>query len=144
MFLDMEAIVMRRLLVPFDGSENAKRAVQHAIDMATSSPSIELHIVRAFEPPTMRDDDSSILDAKAHQERYLNSAIEMVRAAGVRFTGEILVGSAAKAVVDYANRVGCEAIVMGTRGMGAVGNLLLGSIATKVLHLAKVPVTLVK
>ncbi len=135
---------MRRLLVPFDGSENAKRALQHAIDMAKSSPLIELHIVRAFEPPTMRDDDSSILDAKAHQERYLNSAIEMTRAAGVRFTGEILVGSAAKAIVDYADRVGCETIVMGTRGMGAVGNLLLGSIATKVLHLAKVPVTLVK
>jgi nucleotide-binding universal stress UspA family protein len=84
------------------------------------------------------------LGAKAHQEQYLNSAIEMTRAAGVRCTGEIQVGSAAKAVVDYANRAGCDAIVMGTCGMGAVGNLLLGSIATKVLHLARVPVTLVK
>jgi nucleotide-binding universal stress UspA family protein len=35
-------------------------------------------------------------------------------------------------------------IVMGTRGQGAVGNLLLGSVATKVIHLSKVPVTLVK
>jgi nucleotide-binding universal stress UspA family protein len=137
-------MIMGRLLVPFDGSENAKRALQHAIDMAKSSPSIELHIVRAFEPPTMRDDDSSILDAKAHQERYLNPAIGIAQAAGLKFTGEILVGSAAKAFVDYANRAGCEAIVMGTRGMGAVGNLLMGSIATKVLHLAKIPVTLVK
>lgn len=39
---------------------------------------------------------------------------------------------------------GVDVIVMGTRGMGALGNLALGSTATKVVHLADVPVTLVK
>jgi nucleotide-binding universal stress UspA family protein len=43
----------------------------------------------------------------------------------------------------------CDQIIMGTRGLGAGGvaaisGLLLGSIATKVLHLVDVPVTLVK
>jgi nucleotide-binding universal stress UspA family protein len=39
---------------------------------------------------------------------------------------------------------GADAIVMGTRGLGVVGGLVLGSIASKVVHLVKVPVTLVK
>jgi nucleotide-binding universal stress UspA family protein len=38
----------------------------------------------------------------------------------------------------------CDGIVMGTRGMSAVGNLVMGSVATKVIHLTKLPVTLVK
>ncbi|MFN5167526.1 MAG: universal stress protein [Pseudomonadota bacterium] len=37
-----------------------------------------------------------------------------------------------------------DGIVMGSRGMGALGNLAFGSVATKVVHLADVPVTLVK
>ncbi|MCJ9712965.1 universal stress protein, partial [Bordetella hinzii] len=38
----------------------------------------------------------------------------------------------------------CDRIVMGTRGLGAVGGLVLGSVAQKVIHLSPVPVTLVK
>ena len=53
-------------------------------------------------------------------------------------------GPAAPAILAEARRRKPEAIVMGTRGEGAVGNLMLGSVATKVVHLAKVPVTLVK
>ena len=42
------------------------------------------------------------------------------------------------------HRLGCDAIVMGTRGLGTVQTLLLGSTALKVLHLVDVPVTLIK
>ena len=47
-------------------------------------------------------------------------------------------------IADSAEREGCDAIVMGTRGMGSIGSLMLGSVATKVVHLTKLPVTLVK
>ena len=43
-----------------------------------------------------------------------------------------------------AEELGCDEIIMGTRGMGAIGNLVMGSVATKVVHLAGIPVTLVK
>ena len=135
---------MRKLLVPFDGSDNAMRALQHAIQLAKREPSIELYIARAFEPPTLRDDDNHILDVRARSEQYLKPAIEIAQAAGVKFSGEILIGGIAKALVEYAERSGCEGIVMGTRGMGAVGNMLIGSVATKVTHLTRLPVTLVK
>jgi nucleotide-binding universal stress UspA family protein len=47
-------------------------------------------------------------------------------------------------IANLARRLRCDSIVMGTRGMTALGNLVLGSLATRVVHLAGVPVTLVK
>ena len=47
-------------------------------------------------------------------------------------------------VVEHANRTGCDMICMGTRGMTAMSGLVMGSVATRVLHLARVPVLLVK
>jgi len=38
----------------------------------------------------------------------------------------------------------CDAIIMGTRGMGSLANLVIGSVTTKVIHLVEVPVTLIK
>jgi nucleotide-binding universal stress UspA family protein len=56
----------------------------------------------------------------------------------------VKLGDAAPEIARAAARTNCESIVMGSRGMGAVKNLVLGSTATKVIHLATVPVTIVK
>jgi nucleotide-binding universal stress UspA family protein len=62
----------------------------------------------------------------------------------VKLASEILIGDVPKALVAYAEAKGCDGIVMGTRGLGAIGNLVLGSVATKVIHLTRLPVTLIK
>ena len=56
----------------------------------------------------------------------------------------LVIGDPATAIVKLARRLNCDLIVMGTRGMGKVAGLVLGSVATKVVHLADAPVTLVK
>jgi nucleotide-binding universal stress UspA family protein len=53
-------------------------------------------------------------------------------------------GQVAKTIADVAREEGVGQIVMGTRGLGGVQGLLLGSVATQVIHLAEVPVTLIK
>jgi nucleotide-binding universal stress UspA family protein len=53
-------------------------------------------------------------------------------------------GELPEAIEAIARRIGCDLIVMGTRGMGAAGNLVLGSVATGVIRCADRPVTLVK
>ncbi len=142
---------MPKVLVPFDSSDNATRALRHAIGLAKQNPSIELHIVNAHEPPIVYGEIAVYLpEEKARElqrrrsEDILKPAAELAKAAGVKFSTEILIGEVGGAIARYAQEHGCDAIVMGTRGMGAVGNLVLGSIATKVIHLTKLPVTLVK
>ena len=50
----------------------------------------------------------------------------------------------AEVICRYAKEKGCDQIFMGTRGLGSVSSLVLGSVATKVIHLSPVPVLLVK
>jgi nucleotide-binding universal stress UspA family protein len=142
---------MYKLLVPIDSSETATRALQHAILLAKRDPTIELQIVNAHEPPVVYGEIAVYLpEEKArelqrrHSEDILRAAIEMAKAAGVNFATEILVGHVPAALVKYADEKGCHGIVMGTRGMSAIGNLVMGSVATKVIHLTRLPVTLVK
>jgi nucleotide-binding universal stress UspA family protein len=142
---------MRKLLVPIDSSDNSIRALRYAIDLAKTSGPVELHLVYAHEPPVIYGEVALYMsEAKAkeaqrlHSEDILQPAIAMVQTAGVPVKSEILIGNVPKSIAQYAEGHGCESIIMGTRGMGAIGNLVMGSVATKVIHLTKLPVTLVK
>jgi nucleotide-binding universal stress UspA family protein len=142
--------MMRRILVPVDGSENSERAIRHAISLFKENPSVELLVLNVQLP---------IESGLVHQfigkeliDRYyadegaamLASAKQLLDDAGVRYTASVATGHIGETIANYANQQRCDHIVMGTRGMGALKNLVVGSIATKVIHLVEVPVTLVK
>lgn len=142
---------MRKLLVPVDSSDNAMRALQYAIGLANENGPVELAIVTAHEAAfenartlgyLPKDKLERLL--QEHSEEILRPAVAKAKAAGVAFTSEVLTGPVPQAIVERAEALGCDGIVMGTRGMGAIGNLVLGSVATKVIHLTRLPVTLVK
>lgn len=58
--------------------------------------------------------------------------------------GIVVVGEPASSIAAHVERHGADAVIMGTRGLGTLGGLVLGSVATKVIHLVTPPVTLVK
>jgi len=72
------------------------------------------------------------------------AALEMFAGSKVACECHLVIGDPATAIVKLARKLRCDLIVMGTRGMGTIAGLLLGSVATKVVHLAPTPVTLVK
>ena len=90
--------------------------------------------------------------AKGMVDRYyrqegtksLVTSTKLLDKAKVPYHAHVLVGEIAQTIVKHAQSSSCKTIYMGTRGMSAISNLALGSIATKVVHLADVPVTLVK
>lgn len=73
----------------------------------------------------------------------LKSARETLDRAGLRYTVHAAIGEPADEIVRIAAAQHCDLIVMGTHGRGRIGNIVLGSVAQKVLHLTRTPVTLV-
>jgi len=76
--------------------------------------------------------------------KALKEAVGKAEAAGIAFKSIVRTGQTAEAIARAARDEGIEHIVMGTRGLGSIQGLLLGSVAMKVIHLAEVPITLIK
>ena len=136
---------MRKLLVPIDGSGPAGRALEVALGIGgeidlvnvqreADSPVLLLHITAAQLRELQLEHAATVVaEARARLE-----------AAGVVHRVHLCVGEPAAEITRLAREGQVDGIVMGSRGMGALGNLAFGSVATKVVHLADVPVTLVK
>jgi len=141
---------MRSLLVPIDGSENSFRALDYAAAQGKYGP-VVLHLLHVGPPL----DDYGMVGAHLSPQQHakllreraqsiLKRATARVRSAQVECKSHVVIGNVPATIANLARRLKCESIVMGTRGMGRIANLLLGSVASKVVHLARVPVTLVK
>jgi nucleotide-binding universal stress UspA family protein len=142
----------RRIVVPVDGSAAANRAVAQALSLVADKPEAEIILVNAQNLQTLDVSDiSGVMTIEvdrrlaARQSRIaLRKAINLCRKAQVSFVTRAEIGSPAETIDRVAREVGADHIVMGTRGLGRLGNLFLGSVATQVVRLARVPVTLVK
>lgn len=140
---------MRKILIPIDASECAKRAAEHAASVAEDNPELQLHLLNVQEPLEPRvHANLSAFEIKNLQasdsQRVLLPAMQLLDQAGVPYRTEWRSGEVASTIAAYADEIGCESIIMGTRGMGPIGNLVMGSVAMKVAHLVKIPLTLVK
>ena len=141
-----------KILVAVDGSKPSLKAVQLLIDHCDwyrSPPQVELVTVHLPVPKLPR---MGIAVGKDQIERYyreegegnLAAARKKLDAAGVPYQAHVLVGPVAEAIVKHANDKRCDLIYIGTHGRSALGKALIGSIATKVLHISDLPVLLVK
>ena len=141
-----------KILVAVDGSAHALNAVRFVTEHAgwyRDKPEIELVFVHAPLPHLPRmgmvvSNEQVQRYYKEEGEKALAGARRLLDAASLQYTEHILIGPVAESIVQHANTTACAQIVLATRGMGAAANLLLGSVATRVLHSAAVPVTLVR
>lgn len=142
---------MFRVLMPVDGSEPSLRAVDHLIKNVGWYKEIDLHLLNVQHPMPYGNRVVSVIGHDKVNEYHreegmvaLKRAMEKLDAAGISYHYHIGVGDAAETIVEYAREKACDRIYMGTRGMGSVSNVLLGSVATKVIALSPIPVLLVK
>ncbi|GIX27186.1 universal stress protein [Pelomicrobium sp. G1] len=142
---------MAKLLVPVDGSENSLRAVDFVIKKAGwYREPVEIHLINV-QPPIVSGNVTMFISQDQLNDYYQEEGLKALEPARAKLDGaqvpykhHILVGDPAEMIARFARERGCDQILMGTRGLGAIGSLLLGSVATKVIHLADVPVLLVK
>ena len=139
--------MFERVLLAVDGSDHALHAARTAADLARAMNSNEFRIVVAYDfiPPYLGEPnlqyaiDARIDDAKA----IMKKAIEAVGQIPCEINTEMIEGSAAEAVLDVAVTRNSDVIVMGSRGLGTLAGLLLGSTSQKVVAHAPCPVLIV-
>lgn len=143
---------MIKILVAIDGSSHSARVAKAAIrHVSAYNQPPELHLAFVHLPlPTM----GGLIKPIGHEalQRYyreegedaLRGAKKLFDRAKLACTLHILVGPIAESLTSEAKKLKCDLIVMGTNGMGAVSGMLLGSVATKTVHLARGPVLLIR
>lgn len=139
-----------KILIAVDGSEPALDAVRHALQLLQSGLQASFMLATVQEPVYLYErvlpPDAEVIErvTGAVGGRALAGAEALLNASGVPYEREIASGEPAPALIDMAHRHGCDAIIMGARGRGALRSALLGSVSQHVVQNAAVPVTIVK
>lgn len=137
----------RKILVPVDGSASSLRALKLAARRQLASEDVQI-LVLNVQPPLPPSGYVTRSMIKDHHERMSEAALaparKIIGRMKLRAECHAQVGDVASTIVAFARKTGCEEIIMGTRGLGRISGLVLGSVAMKVVNLAQVPVTLVK
>lgn len=140
---------MPDILVPFDNSPSAFRALDLAIELARDRAGTSLHVLAVLD--SVGIDTRELIDAAEIERVLAAEAAELfdpvrtrVQPTGIPFTCHSKTGTPARVIADFAREHAVAHIVMGTRGLGRIPGMLMGSVAQRVLHFAHCPVTLVK
>jgi len=145
--------VFRSIVVGTDGSETAGKAVEAAVALARLAGA-RLELVSAYEPVTrarLRDEARHVPDdlqwtvnPREDVDATLAAAAERVGSAGVDSRTYAREGDPADAILDVAEELGSDLIVVGNKGMTGAERFLLGSVPNKVSHHAPCSVMIVR
>jgi nucleotide-binding universal stress UspA family protein len=137
----------KRILIPTDGSNNSRRAIEHGLELAkllnsdvTAVSVIDVSDLasrtQVFTPTPLASTQADVTDAAVAEVAMLAKGM------GVRATTQVRMGSPALDIIEMSQKY--DLIVMGTKGRTGLPHLLMGSVAEKVVREAKCPVLVVK
>ena len=136
---------MKRVLVGFDGSEGAENALNKAMMIIADDG--ELIILAIIPLPS----DRNLLDQKTYEiiksraQNLINSVIHDIGSHSFIINGMVKEGEdIAAVIIDVANELRCDLIVLGSRGSISLGKYPIGSVANKVVQYAAKPVMVVR
>ena len=140
-----------KLLISVDESETSRHAIEHAARLGQECDNVEIVLINVRNPPefyggvAMLEYDLFDRSLREAQQRLLAAALEHAQGVGLqKVTIHAAQGMAAEEIVRAAEQRGVDQIVMGTHGRSTLGTFFMGSVAQRVVHLAPMPVTLVK
>jgi nucleotide-binding universal stress UspA family protein len=140
--------MFEKILLAVDGSEHSLHAAREAGDLARAMKSDILRIVVAFDGIPAYLGEPNMEQAIEARMKAANAILQKAQDAVGKIPGEIhtelIEGSPAEAIIDVANTRGSTVIVMGSRGMSAIAELVLGSTSHKVVSHASCPVLIVR
>jgi nucleotide-binding universal stress UspA family protein len=142
--------MVTRILVPYDGSEQADHALEFAFGEFPDAEVRVLHVIDPVEagystqPTAFGRAEEWFESAKEGAEEMFESVRERAEEAGVTVETSVEVGRPSRVVVEEAEAEDIDQVVMGSHGREGVSRILLGSVAEAVVRRSPVPVTVVR
>ncbi|NNG00863.1 MAG: universal stress protein [Desulfobacteraceae bacterium] len=139
--------MITQIMTAVDGSEYSLRAIDYAVDLTTRY-NATLCVVHAY-PHTSDllgyDDFAKLVSRRKNAgQALLDKVRRQITGTNITIVEELIEGPEAEAILKIAEASGIDLIVMGTRGLGSLKGILLGSVSRKVLHHAGCPVMVVR
>lgn len=134
------------IVLAADGSENALRATKHAVALAKlGNGKIEIVYVADFKKAKYEVLHAESNEALEYERRQkVRPVEEMLLTENVPYEVKILHGEPGPTIVDYVNQCEADLVVVGSRGLNSLQEMVLGSVSHKVVKRVKAPVLVVK
>lgn len=136
-----------RILLAVDGSENSLRATNEAIKIGSYQNNCKIEVIHVVD---FADSKNEVLHSYHEEEielkrrRKLESVEELFQKSNAEYKLKILHGEAGPLIVEYANTEKFDLVVIGSRGLNTLQEMVLGSVSHKVIKRAECPVLVVK
>ncbi len=142
--------MFKRIVVAYDGSDHAIKALNTAIELAKAFNS-KLDVVEVVDTAALLGMGFAPIPSEVIAQVYnkaqndVEQAKKKAQEAGVKdVTSQVLEGDPATSIIEYASKNGADLIVMGSRGLSTFKRLILGSVSSKVVQESRVPVLVIK
>jgi len=138
--------MIQRILLGYDESAPAKRALEHALELARrfGAELLVVTVVRIPESGLLAEVEGVIDTAEEHYKEAFAAMAKRAEREGVKLTAEIVAGHPAEQLVHLAELRHADLVVIGSRGRSKVSRWMLGSVSERVLRYAHCPVTIIR
>ncbi|WP_239587801.1 universal stress protein [Bacillus pakistanensis] len=138
---------MEKILLASDGSQHSRKAAEHAVKILKGQKSYTLNVVHVVDYEASKHDAWLGIDPNQLQrerDKKLSPVSIILDENDIEYVVEILKGDPAEEIISKAQEANADLIVMGSRGLNAIQELVLGSVSHKVVQKADRPVLVVK
>lgn len=137
----------KRILLAVDGSDNALRAAKEAAKLVSSQEACYLEVLYVVDSKTMKSDVLQAYDKhelEVRRRQLLKPVTDILTENDMNYEVKVLHGEAAQTIVEHANIGEFEMAILGSRGLNALQEMVLGSVSNRAIKQIKCPVLIVK
>lgn len=136
-----------KIAVAIDGSNNAFRAAEHAVMLATYLPEAHLEVIYVADYNKAKDEMLTSQNPEGlalKREQKVHPVLDLAKEAKIKTKLITLKGNPSQEIIKYVNQEAIDKLVLGSRGLNTFQEMVLGSVSHKVMKHVNCPVTIVK
>jgi nucleotide-binding universal stress UspA family protein len=139
--------MFKRILLAWDGSDHSIRAANKAIEIAKCTEGSRVEVVYVKDTGKSKNEvleNWNSVDIRSPREEKVNQIERMAKESNIQYQVVLLKGEPAPAILEYTNKHEFDVVVVGSRGLNALQEMVLGSVSHKIAKHANCPVMIVK